>query len=335
VGKAIGVPTAYTVGRSADTGHAWVGFVQLRGKQVSWNFDAGRYDAYLGLKGAVLDPQTRKVVDDSLISLLAEYSMSPPEARYAAAAFTDAAVRLREIEDSGAEFAPVALVETANSRRGRLLREANLEGQLDLLETALRTSGGYARAWFTMRDLAEAGALSLEEKKKWSSVLDRLCGQRYPDFALSILKPMVASVEDIEEQNELWNAAFRSFSGRMDLAAEIRMAQAEMWAQAGEVNKAGQCYMDVIERFANAGPFVREALRKAEELLVNSNRQDRIVDLYATTWNRIERPEDMAGMFAVQSNWYVVGMAYAGKLDEAGQAQQANAVRGMIGGSDQ
>jgi hypothetical protein len=121
----------------------------------------------------------------------------------------------------------------------------------------------------------------------------------------------------------------------MDLAAEIRMAQAEMWAQAGEVNKAGQCYMDVIERFANAGPFVREALRKAEELLVNSNRQDRIVDLYATTWNRIERPEDMAGMFAVQSNWYVVGMAYAGKLDEAGQAQQANAVRGMIGGSDQ
>jgi len=332
VGKAIGVPTAYTIGRNADVGHAWVGFVQSRGRQVSWNFDAGRYDAYLGLKGAVLDPQTRKIVDDSLISLLAEYSMSPPEARYAAAAFTDAAVHLKEIEEAGVEFAPVALMETANSRRGRLLRNADLAGQLDLLETGLRASGGYARAWFAVRDLAEAGALSLEEKKKWSSVLDRLCGQRYPDFALSILKPMVASIEDIEEQNELWNAAFRNFSGRMDLAAEIRMSQGEMWANAGEINKAGQCYMDVIERFANAGPFVREALKKAEELLINSGRAERIVDLYASTWNRIERPEQMAGIFVVQSNWYVVGMAYAGKLEEAGQAQQAAAVRGTIGG---
>lgn len=332
VGKAIGVPTAYTIGRSAEVGHAWVGFVQSRGKQVAWNFDTGRYDAYLGLKGAVLDPQTRTVVDDSLISLLAEFSMSPPASRYAAAAFTDAAIHLAAIEESGAPFAPPALVETANSRRGRLLREANLEGQLGLLETALRSSGGYARAWFTMRDLAEAGRLTIEQKKKWSSVLDRLCGQRYPDFALSILKPMVASVEDVEEQNELWNAAFRGFSGRMDLAAEIRMAQADMWAKTGEVNKAGQCYMDVIERFANAGPFVRTALVKAEELLVNSNRRDRIVDLYATTWNRIARPEDMAGMFAVQSNWYVVGMAYATKLDEAGQQQQASAVRGAISG---
>ena len=33
VGKSIGVPTAYTIGLGGEVGHAWVGFLQARGKR--------------------------------------------------------------------------------------------------------------------------------------------------------------------------------------------------------------------------------------------------------------------------------------------------------------
>lgn len=329
IGKAIGVPTAYTIGKSADVGHAWVGFLQSDRRQAWWNFSAGRYGAYLGLKGIILDPQTRQIVDDSRVSLLADFALSKKEDRFAVAAFTDASLRLRALANAGVDFAPALLVK---DRRARLLRAADVDSQLLLLETGLKHSPGYAPAWFAVRDLAQEGKLSLAAKKKWAGVLDRLCGQKFPDFSLSVLLPMIESVDDLNEQNKLWNAAFRNYQRRNDLAAEIRMAQGKMWEEAGEVAKAGQAYMDVIERYANAGPFVVDALGKAEQLLVNSGQSDRILILYDQTWRRIKRPDEMAGMFTVQSNWYRVGMALAAKLEAAGMVEQAQQVRTIIRG---
>lgn len=330
VGKAIGVPTAYTFGRSADVAHAWVGFLQANKKNAWWNFDTGRYGAYQGLRGIVSNPQTRKPIDDSSISLIADFSLNKIEDRYTGAAMTDAAMRLAEIHESGAEFKPEAVIETSRSRLGRTLRTPDVKWQLVLLESALKKSPGYARAWFAVTELAESGSLKLADKKRWAGVLDKLCGKKYPAFTLTVLGPMIESVEDVKEQNKFWNAAFQKYQQQFDLAASIRMAQAEMWESAEQSDKAGQCYMDVIQRYANAGPFVRTALNKAEMLLISTGRQNDIIPLYAGTWNRIQQPEEMAGMFARQSNWYQVGMTYADKLEKAGQKGMAAQVRAKI-----
>ena len=330
-GKAIGVPTAYTIGRGGDVGHAWVGFLQADRRSAWWNFNAGRYEAYQGVKGIVLDPQTREWVDDSTVSLLADFALSDQNDRQTAAALVDAAKLLREKEKNNVTFEPDPLVESRTNRRHRILHPPELESQLELLEAGLRASPGYADGWFFLRDIAATNALSLQQKKEWAHVLDRLCGQAYPDFNLAILKPMIASVDDIAEQNMLWNTTFNNFSRRADLAAEIRIAQAEMWINAGETQKAGQCYMDVINRFANAGPFVLEALAKAEQLLIDSGRADEVVQLFDITWNQIKQPEQMAGQFVTQSNWFRVGMALANRLDKVGQSERAVAVRQRIG----
>ncbi|MFI4882243.1 MAG: hypothetical protein ACIAQU_06625, partial [Phycisphaerales bacterium JB064] len=49
VGKAIGVPTAYVTGRGGEVGHAWVGYLEAKGRNASWNFNVGRYQEYQGV----------------------------------------------------------------------------------------------------------------------------------------------------------------------------------------------------------------------------------------------------------------------------------------------
>jgi len=327
VGKAIGVPTTYTVGASGEVSHAWVGFLESNKRAAWWNFDSGRYDAYKGVRGVVVDPQTGNRMPDSTIALLAEYATAPQQNRYASIAMTDAAVRLLEIHDGAASIP----FEPSDTER-KTVRGATQEDALALLEQALRTCPGYAHAWFIVGSLAKDGRLSVEDKQKWATVLHRLCGEKYPDFYFAVVAPMIESVEDVEEQNRMWNAAFRTFQRRHDLAAAVRMEQAKMWQAKGESAKAGQCYEDVITRYANAGPFVISALDKAGKLLADMNKRDRIPALYEKAWTLTNKPNtNWAPEFYRQSNWYRIGSSYADALLQTGRVSEAEQVRQAIG----
>lgn len=328
VGKSIGVPTAYTHGSAANVGHAWVGFLEATAREGWWNFDIGRYEAYKGVRGLCLDPQLREEVPDSFISLLAEIIGSKLADRHNAVALTDAATRLMTIESKKGEFNPAAPAVAGIALKPR---KADLASQLELLELAVKQNPADRWTWLDIRDLAKAGKLSLDQKKKWAEAIQRLCGGKYPDFALAILTPMIQTVEDVNEQNKLWNAAFAMFQNRLDLAAYIRMYQAGMWEKKGEVNNAGRCYEDVIQRYANAGPFVIDALQKAERALRSSNRANLVPVLYEQTWAKITKPKEANSPFVTQSNWFRVGMMLASKFDEAGEVAKADSVRDMLG----
>jgi len=138
-------------------------------------------------------------------------------------------------------------------------------------------------------------------------------------------------VDDVNEQNKLWNSAFEIFKSRSDLAASIRMAQAAMWEKHSDVNNAGRCYEDVIGRYANAGPFVIDALQKAERALRQSNRANLVPVLYEQTWTKITRPKEVTSPYVTQSNWFRVGELFASKLEEAGETGKADSVRDMLG----
>jgi len=331
VGKAIGVPTAYAVGNSAETGHAWVGFLEAQGNRGWWNFNTGRYESYQGVKGTVTDPQTRQQIPDSYVSLQAKMIGSKPADRQAAVALTDAAHRLIAWEKDTPKAAPALPDAISPSTALRVPRKADTAAALVLIELALRQNAGYAPAWFTIRDLAEAQKLKLPDKKRWAGVLQKLGAQRYPDFTLAILAPMIETVANTKEQDQLWESAFAMVQHRFDLAASVRMHQAALWESAAEPTKAGRCYMDVIDRYANAGPFVIEALKKAAALLRGSGHPDKVLQLYDQTFSRITRPEDMAPDAMKQSNWYRVGQLYLKELESAGQQAKADAIRSEMG----
>ena len=329
VGKSIGVPTAYTVGASGEVGHAWVGFLQANGSRGWWNFNLGRYEAYQGVRGNVMEPQTRRDIPDSYVSLLAELIGTKAVDRQNAAALTDAAARLMAMEKNGQPTATAPQDLVPSSIRPTV-RKVDVATDLALLEAALRQSAGYAPAWFEVRDLAVANKLTLADKRRWADVLMRLGARKYPDFTLAILSPMIATIPEPKDQDPLWNTLFTLFQSRFDLAAGIRMQQAAMWTAQNESDKAGLCYMDVVQRYANAGPFVIDALKGAEKMLANSKRQDKVVLLYEQTWGRTKAPQEMAGQFMTQSNWYRVGKMYADKLKESGDAAKAATVTAQL-----
>jgi tetratricopeptide (TPR) repeat protein len=325
--KAIGVPSACAVGASAEVSHGWVGFVQADSGRAWWNFDSGRYPQYQGVRGSIIDPQTGQSIPDSYVSLLADFVGAKTADRQAVVAMTDAARRLIEMvgDPSVAEAESIPGFESA-APRARTTDEA-----LALLEAGLGACPGYGEAWFTVQQLAQEGRLSLEDKKRWGGVLHRLCGERYPDFYLAIITPMIATIDDVKEQNALWNAAFKVFQNRHDLAATVRIEQAKLWLAQQEFDKAGQCFEDVINRYANAGPFVIEALSMAEAILRQERDGRRLLALYQRAWSQINKPQEMAGVFVIQSNWYRVGTMYAERLEEAGARDEAAKVRAAIG----
>ncbi len=325
VGKAIGVPTAYATGMSSEVAHAWVGFLEARGREARWNFDVGRYEEYRGIRGRVLDPQTRRHVADSSVSLLAELAAVPETDRHAAAAYVDAARRL--VEAPG----PVAAPAAGGAGRAPVQRGPDVESILAVLEQGLRISPGCVAGWHVLRDLAAAGRLDLEQKKRWAGVLNRLCGERYPDFYLEVLAPMIESIPDVREQDALWEKALVLFRGRHDLAASVLTRRGEMWEAAGEPERAGRCYEEIIARYANAGPFVLGALKRAEGILRDQGQERRVLALYERAFASIRMPRDLAGPFYVQSNFFRVGSLYAERLEQAGLAPRAAAVRAQIG----
>jgi hypothetical protein len=138
--------------------------------------------------------------------------------------------------------------------------------------------------------------------------------------------PMIETISDPKEQNAMWNAAFAMFQSRFDLAASIRMKQAATWQVQGNTANAGTCYMDVIERYADAGPFVLDALKGAEKLLKDSGQEAKIVALYQACWAKTVPPPVDYSQILAESNWYRVGQMYAGKLHAAGDTAGEQAV---------
>jgi hypothetical protein len=329
IAKAIGVPSAYDWGSGGAVAHAWVGFLQSDGRNGWWNFNSGRYEEYQGVRGNVMDPATRKDIPDSYVSVLCELIGTGAAQRYNSVALTDAASRLIEWGKDGES--PAITPPLASDIR-KTPRRAETADELDLIQSALTQCAGNSAAWFKVRDLATDKKLTDAQKNQWADVLLRLGVKRYPDFTLAILTPMIQTIDDPNQQDRLWGSVlFPMFQNRFDLAASIRMNEAAMWNAHDQPEKAGQLYMDVINRYANAGPFVIEAIKGAEKLLIHMQHPERVVALYASAWGNTKPPEQIAGVFATESNWYHVGKMYARKLREAGDSAKAEAVEAKLG----
>jgi len=323
VGKALGVPTVFAKAEPGQVFHAWVGFLQSTGGRSVWNFKAGRYRVYAGLKGTVIDPQTREEIPHSYVPVSAGLVGISSARRHQAAALVDGALRRADLKTR-----PEA-AEDKNPRRPAI-PASRLEHQLALIDAALALNPSDVRVWSLVGELAEKGELGLEQKKCYSRTLTRLFGKRYPDFLLDIYRKMVTSIDDAEQQDELWKSLYKMFSFRTDLAAEVLMARAEMWDRHGDTVKAGRGYETILKRYANDGPFALKALERTEEMLIKAGLAERVLTLYKQTWARMRKPKKIARQFRKKTNWYRCGILYKRKLELAEKAKEAQAVQKLI-----
>lgn len=326
VAKDIGVPSALDEAMGNDAGHAWAGFLQASGRRGWWNFLSGRYQEYRGIQGHVLDPQTRGREPDTFISLSAQLIHTTAHDRWNAAALTDGAERLAELDLHHQRLQAPPLPPYVRDIR-QTPRQASIAETQVLLRHAIKFCDGYAPAWFMVSALAQRNKLRYSDKTAWSRSVISLCGRRYPDFAMAILTPMILTIKNVHEQNVLWNRLFNLFSTtRFDLAGQVRMYQAAMWRKAGKLTRAGQCYMDIINRFASDGPFIVGAIHGAQSVLESQGRKAQVLQLWEIAWQNITPPGTDLGTFVTESVWYHVGEALKQKLAAAGHANKAQIV---------
>ncbi|MDB5318530.1 MAG: hypothetical protein JWN40_161 [Phycisphaerales bacterium] len=327
VGKSIGVPTAYATGAAGEAGHAWVGFLQARRGQGWWNFNEGRYEAYQGVVGNVQDPLTRKRIPDAYVSLLAELIGTKPADRQAARALEDSALRLLEIP--AGDVPTIVTDQYTNAVVGILPkpRSPGVVAALDRLELAVKSAPGDRYPWLDVAKLAADGKLNIEQKRKWSDNLQRVCGAKYPDFTLAVLDPMIRSMDSDKEQYRLWEAVLPLFKTRGDLTASIKTTQAQLLEKQNQTEQAGVIYMEIIQKYADAGPFVLPALQKAEDALVALKRNQNVPQLYAIAWAATKPPRSTSPDIAAQSNWSKIGKLLEKKLEAAGKTEEAERIK--------
>lgn len=213
-------------------------------------------------------------------------------------------------------------------------RSPSSDDHYALMEAGLKLSPNYADGWRILGALTQADPPPPDQLNYWIELLDRLCGREYPDFFVEAIDPIIASVEDPKARVDAWEWVFRRVERtRPDLAALARVRQGEVFEAEGKAHNAWIAYDEVLNRFANQGPFIAEALAKQEAMLTAAGKTRDIAPMYERVWARIDRPQASASQFLRGSTWYRVGSMYARALARVGDDPAAARVRGVLGDS--
>lgn len=306
VGKAIGVPTAYVTGRGGEVGHAWVGFLEARGRGAAWNFDVGRYDEYQGVRGVLLDPQTMQMIGDDELGLLARLTTVNQRQRHAAAAWLDAAETIRR------GVHPAKLDNAPSSTKDEPPRERILE----LAERALRKNPADRRGWSIVRDAVADPQMPMQGRIRWSQIAIRLCEDAGAEhFMVHMVEPMISSMGDPKDRISAWERVLKHVRSKKDLRARIRLLQAADAIERGDKHGAYLAYADVFENTLNDTPQSRYAIAGAVRMLEQDGKHGQAAKLLADVLARVDRPVEAAA-FTSSSNYAFVrtlASAYSAK----------------------
>jgi hypothetical protein len=314
VGKAIGVPAAYVTGLGGEVGHAWVGYLEARGRQAGWNFDQGRYDEYQGVRGGLLDPQSMQTIGDDELGLLARLTTVNQRQRHAATAWLDAAEALR----AGAQPLEAGPPRGGGpDRRGRA-------GVLELAEMALRENPADRRGWAIVREAVRDPAMSMAERVRWSSIIIRLCEDAGAEhFMVGMLEPMIASMPDPRDRIATWERVLDHVRTKKDLRARVRLLQAGDAVERGDRHGAFLALQDVIDTSLNDTRMSRYAVAGAVGMLEQAGKHREAAQLLGDVLERVDRPTTAAA-FSSSSNYNAVRA-----MAEAYSAKHGVAVAGL------
>lgn len=302
VGKACGVPSVMVV-PPGDANNGWVTFLDRDKSGAWWDMDTARYASFRGIRGQFVDGVTGAPASEGGLSVTSALLTANPDSLDLAR----------------------AMVVLARLRGGTA---GNLGETLSLLERAIELTPGCVDAWNQIAELAPG--FSQAQRTQWDRIIGKTVIERYPEVAYDVLVPMIKGVADVRQRDAMWDKAAGLFRRRDDLAAEIRMQQAEMWRAAAQPKAAGRAYEDVINRYPNSGMVVTRAIAGAERILREADRSGDTLALYEHAFTRMAPPAPMPAGLVYSTAWYRVGMLYARKAEDTGDEAAGKAVRQQI-----
>lgn len=335
IGKAIGVPTVQMGAAGADVGHAWVGFLET-GTPPRWNLDFGCYEEYKKLVGHTGNPQSGEDMTDGEVLLLASLAGDKAADRLVATAWTDASARVGGLITRDMDFPPRV---DLKGWKAPPPRSKSTDTRLQLLKFAVNASPAYAPAWRSVIELAGAAKLQPKQINEWANSVIKLAGDKSPGFALEVLIPMIKLVSDDKEQERLWEWAYAQFYTnlhetkyrRVDLAVRVRMEEARFFEDRKNTDRAYQLYQEIVQNFADEGPFVVQAAQRCSEMMKSRGSTPvQVANMLRDMWRKAKKPGKMSGQFVTQSNWYRIGGLYLEALNAAGNTNDAKSVKTQL-----
>jgi hypothetical protein len=329
VGKACGIPSVIMTGQSAEVGHAWVAYLVWNGQTAVFDSRKGRYAEYRSVVGFIEDPQTGEQVVESQLSLRAWLALTPSDKRQRATALEDAGYAL------AAKLMPrdEALGMDAS---GHVIHEKltpELASRvLAISEAAANLSPGSARAWKLGVAIGVTGKWTIEQRNRWGQAIIKTLTNGYLAFATDCLISVISSVDDIEEQNKLWNWLFEATIHNGDLASVVRFNQASMFERDHAPDKAWECYQWILTLYADTSPRAVQAAARVMLLLKENGKSiGEGATILGQAWARTTPPSSMNPEFASQSNWFRLGALYRAALKDAGQSTEYTRVSTQLG----
>lgn len=316
MGKAIGVPTATVTGRASGVGHAWVGYMTSVGSNFYFEFKEGKYDEFKGVQGRIEDPQGGPAMTEGELSMKAELAEGGLAKARRALALLDAA----EVKTDG--------------------RWNDLSnGAMSLIEQSVNAQPFQPDAWRRVAELGRSKRLDQGQIKTWTEAVAKFCGNKYPDFAMDIIEPLVATQTDAKTIDATWAWAQQALVEsqrdrryyRWDLWGEMMMKRAEAWEKAGNTQKTWDMYQEVIRKCADESPVMVQACDKSHEMLVKSGKTTADAAWWWKSWWDItKKPRSADETFRMATNWAQVGLRYAKALDADGKKSKGDSIRGGI-----
>lgn len=330
VAKACGIPSAIMTGRSAEVGHAWVSYLVWNGQNAVFDSRKGRYPEYRAVLGIIKDPQTGESVVESELSLRAWLALTPADKRQRATALEDAGYAL------AAKLLP-ADEGLAQDASGKVIHEKltpELASKiLAISEAAANLSPGSARAWRLGVNIGVTGNWPADKRNRWGeAIFQSLAKGGYLAFATDCLIRVINSVDNIEEQNKMWNWLLAGTRNNGDLASIVRFNQAEMFERDHAPDKAWECYEWILKAYADTSPMaVSAGLRVMALLKDNGKTIGEGATVLGQAWQRTTPPSSLNPEFASQSNWFRLGALYRAALKDAGQTEEYTRVSTTLG----
>lgn len=325
IAKACGIPSGYVRARGANVSHAWVGFLEVRGRRAEWNFAAGRYPAYQKLRGNMRDPQSGKYISDGRVGILGDAIKATPQQVHHAMASGLVVARMNQ-----SLWKPPAEMDLDPKGNIRKARTDSIADRLLLLRLTLGKCAGVPRAWDNVTEIARSGKMTQSQLDVWARAAMQLAGKTHQDFSYDFLVDLISTVEDPQEQHQMWEWAFGQFRTRPDLAAGVRFEQGQLWDTNAKPEMAWLAYQDVLDKFLNEGPMSVNAISAMGKLLSKNGKRDAYLKLLEDTAPKVTKPKKMASNFAKQSNYYKIHWRLVKELEYHNRMNDAQRLRATI-----
>jgi hypothetical protein len=288
--RMFGLPAVYTHGRGERGGHAWVGTLVAR-PRPHWDFSFGRYYQDRYYKGEVDDPTCPgREIPDSVVAmtgaLLTAGSIDKIEEGYT---LCDAARWLTQTAKPDAD-------EATKKRRD--------DARHALMVRSLKTSPYNANAWLFLGELAKSGAIDAKAAQFWADQMFTLTVNEFPDFTIECLQGFLACIDKPQEKARILSRLYTIISRiRPDLAADVKVAEGDLWLSQSNVDNAIESYLYPLVNFSKDQHILETAQKRLDGLTERADKSKleksyrRVLALIDNAPN--QRDQNLAGIRAM------------------------------------